>query len=597
MELRPYQREAIDATFAWVQANDGHGLIVIPTGGGKSLIMGTLIKEALENYPAGRALILAHRKELIQQNVRAVATAMPLGRIGVYSAGLKSRDTTSPVIVGGIQSVGRRPYELGPFDLILVDEAHLVPNEDSTLYRKFIDAALQLNPHVRFVGLTATPYRMGTGLLHRGADALFTDITYEANVRDLIEQGYLCRLISRATLVRMSTEGVAIRGGEFLAGALERAVDQEELTAKIVGELQQLCEGRQKILVFCAGVAHAEHVAEALHVAGITSTAVHGSLGAESRMMALEDFKIGRVRALTSVDVLTTGYDEPAIDAIALLRPTKSTGLYVQMVGRGLRRHPAKENTLVLDFAGNVARHGPIDSIEVKDGSTVGSSGAGDAPTKVCPVWECQAILHAAVRVCSECGHQFPEPEKPPILPQASLDPILSDEEAPVIWDDVGHVEYSKHTKASNPDSVTLRVDYYTGTWSRLASEWICLEHAGFAREKAERWWERRDPNGRPAPMSVYEALQLIDAAGGHYLLEPIAIATKKEGKFDRVVDYKFAGDRERSLGDLPRACWSCGAWSEVGKLCLTFNQTPPEDVQQEGCSFWVAESEVEIPF
>jgi DNA repair protein RadD len=114
---------------------------------------------------------------------------MPLGQIGIYSAGLKSRDRTSPIIVAGIQSVAKRAFELGAFDLILIDEAHLVPTEDDTLYRKFIKAAQQANPHVRFVGLTATPYRLGHGLLHRGRGALFTEIAYDASVKELIANG------------------------------------------------------------------------------------------------------------------------------------------------------------------------------------------------------------------------------------------------------------------------------------------------------------------------------------------------------------------------------------------------------------------------
>src|SRR5690348_4283222 len=195
--------------------HDGHPLIVLPTGSGKSLVMGTIVQEALSNAPTARALILAHRKELIAQNVRAVTTVMPLGEVGIYSAGLKSRDTTSPIIIGGIQSIARRPYDLGAFDLIMIDEAHLVPTEDDTLYRKFITAARVQNPHVRFVGLTATPYRLGSGVLHRGRGALFSDIAYEAPVKELIRDGYLCGLISKATLTQLSTAGVATRGGEF----------------------------------------------------------------------------------------------------------------------------------------------------------------------------------------------------------------------------------------------------------------------------------------------------------------------------------------------------------------------------------------------
>jgi superfamily II DNA or RNA helicase len=345
-QLRPYQRACVDALFQWVSAHDGHPLLCVPTGGGKSLIIGTVVAEVRENAPGARALILAHRKELIQQNVRAVASVMPLDQIGIYSAGLKRRDTTSPIIVAGIQSIARKPYDLGAFDVILIDEAHLVPTEDDTLYRKFIDAARLQNPYVRFVGLTATPYRLGHGLLHRGKGALFTDIVYDATVKSLIADGYLCPLISKATLTQLDTAGVATRGGEFVPGALEAAVDKDDTTAAAVAEMCRLFEGRNKWLIFCAGVKHAQHVADALLAAGIPAAAVHGEMPDEDRRRTLDDFKAGAIRAITSMDVLTTGYDEPGIDAIALLRPTKSTGLYVQMVGRGFRLSPGKANCI-----------------------------------------------------------------------------------------------------------------------------------------------------------------------------------------------------------------------------------------------------------
>jgi DNA repair protein RadD len=546
-ELRYYQRACVDALFEWVSTHDGHPLLVVPTGGGKSLIIGTIISEALGNAPGARALVLAHRKELIQQNVRAIASVMPLGQIGIYSAGLKSRDRTSPIIVAGIQSVAKRAFELGAFDLILIDEAHLVPTEDDTLYRKFIKAAQQANPHVRFVGLTATPYRLGHGLLHRGRGALFTEIAYDASVKELIANGFLCRLISKATLTQLDTTGVATRGGEFVAGALEQAVDLEDTNTAAVDEMIKLFADRRKWLIFCAGVKHAEHIAETLRAAGVPAAAVHGEMPDEDRRRALDDFKVGALRAITSMDVLTTGYDEPAIDAIALLRPTKSTGLYVQMVGRGFRLHPSKTNTLVLDFAGNVSRHGPVDAIAIDDkGSSEGGEGA--APTKTCP--SCLSIEHAGVSNCTVCGFEFPKPEKPPIFPTATESPILSDEPKKTTWHEITSVEYNRHEKASDPTAPpTLRVEYYSG-FRCAAMEWVCFEHSGFAREKAESWWRRR--SGDPIPDTIDEALRSVDE-----LITPTRIATQPDGRYTRVIQYELP-ENTSTPGTLPRACWSC---------------------------------------
>lgn len=574
--LRPYQRACVDAAFDWVSRYEGNPLLVVPTGGGKSPIMGAIVAQVLENAPTARVLILAHRKELLQQNMRAVSLVVPFTMVGVYSAGLKTKDTSSPVIVAGIQSVASNPYKLGAFDVVLIDEAHLVPLADDTSYRKVIKALRTQNPHVRFIGLTATPYRLNTGLLHRGKNPLFTDIAYDVPVRDLIEQGYLCPLISKATIRRLDTTGVATRGGEYIAGALERAVDVDEVTDAVVSEMCRLFADRKKWLIFCAGVQHAEHVATALVLAGIDAAPVHGTLDAETRARRLLDFKEGRLRALTSMDVLTTGYDEPAIDAIALLRPTKSAGLYVQMVGRGFRLHPSKVNTLVLDFAGNVEYFGPVDAITVNERKP----GDGQAPTKKCPM--CSEILFAGVRICGACQFEFPEPEKPPLIPEASTRPILSSEPEPIELEAIDSAEYSRHEKVGKIPS--MRVDYFRA-YRIIASEWICFEHTGYARTKAEQWWRLRSPE--PPPATVDEALLMVDE-----LPTPTAIQTQRDGKFLRVVSCALPKAAEPAA--FPRACWSCVHYAEASKCCEKWNAEPPEDVLKVGCEAWAEE---EVPF
>lgn len=577
--LRPYQEEAVEAVFQWVAAFDGNPLVAIPTGGGKSLLMGSIVGRAMNNAPGTRALILAHRKELIQQNVKAVATVLPLSAIGIYSAGLKRKDIDAPIIVAGIQSLARNPYVLEAFDLVLIDEAHLVPPTDDTMYRKTVDALMRLNPHVRLIGLTATPYRMGAGMLHRGKGALFTDIAYEASVSSLVADGYLCRLISKATLAKLDTAGVATRGGEFVPGALERAVDVDELTARVVDETLSLATGRNKILVFCAGVSHAQHVAEAFRAAGCAASTVHGELDAGTRAERLAAFRRGELRALVSVDILTTGYDEPAIDCVVMLRPTKSPGLYVQMAGRGFRLHPSKQDTLVLDFSGNVAQHGPVDRIEIRERKAAGD---GTAPTKTCP--DCQSILYAGTLTCPDCGHEFPPPEKPPLLPTASLLPVLSDEEVEPDWAEVTDVQYCYHQPKDDNKPPSLRVEYYHG-FRRVASEWICVQHTGYARAKAEGWWARRSE--REAPTTVDDALEIADE-----LLRPTAIATVPEGRYTRIVDYRLPEIVPPSA--LPRACWTCDHWRSEGKTCALADATPPADVQATGCDGW---ADVEVPF
>jgi DNA repair protein RadD len=209
------------------------------------------------------------------------------------------------------------------------------------------------------------------------------------------------------------------------------------------------------------------------------------------------------------------------VDLIAMLRPTKSAGLYVQIVGRGCRLAPGKANCLILDFAGNIARHGPIDAIKPKKPGTA----EGDAPVKACP--NCHSLVHAAVRQCPDCGHIFPPP-KPQLEAEASHLDILSTERAE--WVPVTRVSYARHDKPGKPPS--LRVDYWSGLVAH--SEWVCLEHEGYARQKAASWWARRAP-GLPLPRRVEEALACADR-----LRCPAEIAVRPSGRFTEIVGARF---------------------------------------------------------
>ena len=200
--------------------------------------------------------------------------------------------------------------------------------------------------------------------------------------------------------------------------------------------------------------------------------------------------------------MLTTGFDAPNIDCVVLLRPTMSPGLYYQMVGRGFRLHPGKENCLVLDFGGNVVRHGPVDQIKVKERSL---GGKGEAPAKECP--ECHSVIAAAYATCPDCGYEFPPPERPTHDATATQASILSGQVTNTSYA-VSDVYYSVHTKrgAGEDAPKTMRVDYKVG-WHEYKSEWVCFEHSGYARQKAIAWWQRRSPD--PVPPTVERAVEL----------------------------------------------------------------------------------------
>ena len=552
--LRPYQRDAVDAVYEHLRTRDDNPCVVIPTGGGKTPVMATICRDAVQRWD-GRVLILAHVKELLEQAVDKLHTMAPdlWNRIGVYSAGLKSRDTEQPIIVAGIQSVYKRACELGPFDLIIVDEAHLIPPSGEGMYQQFLSEAKVVNPHMRVVGLTATPFRMSTGTICSPKNILNT-VCYEVGVRELIVQGYLCPLKSKAGRRKADTSSLHIRGGEFIAGEVEALMDDEALVRSACHEIVEQTAERRSVLIFAAGVRHAEHVQRVLGGMGCECGFVCGDTLPYERAEVLRRFKDGDLKYLANVNVLTTGFDAPNIDCVVMLRPTNSPGLMYQMVGRGFRLHPDKTDCLVLDFGGNILRHGPVDDLRIKQPST----GEGDAPAKECP--ECQAVIHAAYAACPECGHEFPPPQRERHDERASTAGILSGEVTETVCE-VMDISYSVHVKRDAPEGHprTLRVDYQVG-WNQWQSEWVCPEHTGYARGKFEAWWRAR--SNEPFPSTAEEAVAICEAGG---VAEPKAITVRSVAgeRYDRIIDHdlgspppRLDGSDERDDGNLPEYEW-----------------------------------------
>jgi DNA repair protein RadD len=522
LTLRPYQQAAIASIYGYFQNNKGNPLVIIPTAGGKSLVMASFIKGVLKAWPDQRILIVTHVRELIAQNHAEMIGLWPDAPAGIYSAGLGKREAQARVLFAGIQSIHRRAREIGHTDLVLIDEAHLIPGNSSTMYRRFLDALSEINPALKVIGLTATPFRTDSGMLHEGKSALFTDIAFEAPVRELIDQGYLSPLVSKQPTTQLDVSKVGTRAGDFIARDLAAAVDQEAITRAAVAEIIDYGKDRKSWLAFCSGVDHARHVAEEFQRRGITCRTIFGDTPKDERDAIIAAFKRGEIRALASMGVLTTGFNAPGVDLIALLRPTKSAGLYVQMVGRGTRLAPNKENCLVLDFAGNVRRHGPIDLVRPK---RPGEAGGGDAPTKVCPM--CDSIVALSSTECPDCGYEFPAREVK-IAPTAAALPVLSPKSPQ--WLPVHGVSYSRHDKLGGRPS--LKATYSCGLKSY--SEWVCIEHQGYARQKAADWWRKRAPDV-PIPLSVDEAI-----AQASRLTRPSDISVRPSGRYFEISGYRF---------------------------------------------------------
>ena len=557
LTLRPYQQAAITSIYGYFQKNAGNPLVVIPTAGGKSLVMASFIEGVLKAWPDQRILVVTHVRELIAQNHAEMIGLWPEAPAGIYSAGLGKREANARILFAGIQSIHTRAAEIGHTDLVLIDEAHLIPGKSNTMYRRFLDALSAINPALKVIGLTATPFRLDSGMLHEGKNALFTGIAYEAPVRDLIDQGYLSPLISKQAATRLDVSKVGTRAGDFIARDLAAAVDQDAITRAAVAEIIDHGRDRKSWLAFCSGVDHARHVAEEFSRRGITCRTIFGDTPKDERDAIIAAFKRGEIRALASMGVLTTGFNAPAVDLIALLRPTQSAGLYVQMVGRGTRLSPGKENCLVLDFAGNVRRHGPIDLVRPR---RPGDGNGGEAPTRVCP--ECESIIALSAMECPDCGHVFPAREVK-IAPTEAALPVLSSK-APQ-WVKVGGVSYSRHDKRGGRPS--LKVSYSCGLTTYR--EWVCFEHHGYARRKAEEWWRKRAP-GIPVPRSVNEAL-----AQSRHLERPSDISVRPSGRYFEITGYRFAPCTNSKPASAPSATGNLAGLA--GSIRSSASRTPGE--------------------
>ena len=474
MKLRDYQQRSIDLLYEWLRNNQGNPCLVLPTGSGKSHIVAELCKDALTQWPETRVLMLTHVKELIQQNAEKMREHWAGAPMGIYSAGLRQKNLSEPITFAGIQSIRNRADEIGHVDLIIVDECHLISHKEEGGYRELIKKLFDLNPDLRVLGLTATPFRLGHGYIDEDG-ALFDDRIEPVTIEELIHKGYLSTLRSKKTEAKLNVDGVHKRGGEYIESELQAAVDNDDINGQVVDEVISRGQNYKHWLFFCTGVAHAEHIAEDLNDMNITAACVTGKTPAAERASIIKRFKSGEIKALTNANVLTTGFDFPNIDLIAMLRPTMSPSLYMQMAGRGLRPKGHTDHCLVLDFAGNVEAHGPITRVRPPHKSGSG----GEAPVKVCDA--CHEIVHISVMICPECGYNFPESENK--IPMQLRDDCImgSDTELTMKVDSWDWCEYT--SRAGNN---MLRATYYGPSLSdKPISEYFCVLHSGYAGQKA----------------------------------------------------------------------------------------------------------------
>lgn len=384
---RWYQSESVDEIIGALQtAANVNPLAAIVTGGGKALINAMITERIAQIWPNARVMSLAPSMELVKQNVdEAVGFLAPalVAKVGVYCAGLNMKDRLSHITIGSPQSVARQVKRFGKIDFVIIDEAHTFNIEMKTA-KSIVDGLRAANPGVRFIGLTATPFVMKglkvVPLTQCGLfDAQVYDLTTGRNFNRLIREGYIAPVVAPSLrFPQVDVTDVKTKGGDY--DEAELAKRAMAVTRECVQVALENAQDRKHFMHFAVNIEHARMIHEALKEAGESSVIIHGELEKDERVSGIEEYLSKQHRHIVSVAMLTTGFNAKFVDCIVCYRPTRSLVLWRQIVGRGLRPYPGKENVLVLDAGGNFARHGAINA----------EIGTGDSRAGL---WECTDVV------------------------------------------------------------------------------------------------------------------------------------------------------------------------------------------------------------
>ena len=528
MQLRPYQLDAVSGAAQALRKGAKSALVVLPTGSGKSVVIAEIVRRALAKRRGARILVVTHVKELLEQNCKELRGLAPEVQTAYYCAGLNEK-RIGQVTFASIQSIYAQTDLLELIDLVLIDEAHLVPATSTTMYRQLLDAI-----DAPMIGLTATPFRVDSGHLSQGEDAIFEQTAHEVSMADLVEQGYLAPLTAQqgddVNLISCN-----VNKQDYVTADLERVYDVDDMVGRHANTIVAKFAERKSWLIFCVSIQHAEDMASALVALGVSAAAISSHDSTEDRDAKIEAFKSGRLRALVNVKILTTGFNHPPLDAIAVVRPTISASLYVQMLGRGSRLAEGKDNCLVLDFGGNVRRFGFVDMVNVKS-SRKAREVAKDKQeplTRACP--ECDAFVSINKRHCPECGAVLIETDPNANLRKAAHKGAIMSTDAEPTAHAVAYYRFDEYTTRRGKDMI--KVLYYGEEDYLIAEEYLDVcGHSAYGRHKAEQWWRlwARGVN-LECPISVDDFMVALGM-----LRRPTAIQVVANGKYDNITGYIF---------------------------------------------------------
>lgn len=500
MDLRPYQVECLNKVWNDIQTKL-NVMVQGPTAFGKTIAFAKICQRFIREMPQGRILILVDREILVTQSRDKLLRVAPELKddIGICCSSVQNKkELEHKITIASRQTLINQLNYFQPVNIIILDEAHLarIPQEDDTekdydQFQTIITKLKEYNPKTRLIGFSATPYRLSQGYIYsdkntKGCLPYFPELNYSIAISELMAQGFLSPLAAKTIIsdqAKNEINSCKITAGEYNLSMLADIMSSGIHVNSAVEAWREHASDRKKTLCFCTTIEHCEIVAKAFKDAGIPAIAIHSKLEDDDLTEAMNSLEEGHYKIFCSVAKLTTGLDVPDIDCILALRPTKSTSLWIQIIGRGLRIAPGKTDCLCLDLSGCFNEHGTnLDKPRVFYKLTKKNDSEKKEPeAKQCP--SCSAILHPACRICPDCEYVF--------VFQTTIDqqPELRDV---VIGPDIRKFQVTNmtavlnHSKKSDKDNIWVKLhfeDPEADFRSRFksVSMWLCFPNDGYS--------------------------------------------------------------------------------------------------------------------
>lgn len=529
--LYDFQLECIESLWEELTLNNT-ALAVLPTGAGKTATILGFCEKAFSFSPEIRGVFIVNRVKLAMQTFKVAQFDLGAKNVGLCCSTLGRRDTKGRLTVATIDTISRIDFKKVNF--IILDEVHNVLDSGGSRYSKFLNKCREQNPNIKIVGITATPFR-SQGLIY-GEGELFTKIAFQKTLSWAIENGRLVKPLLYSTKEQFDTKGLKLIAGDYSMGELDELATDEKINLQVSDALPKL-EGRKKIVWTCVNIRHAEALARIIRERGESVVCVHSDLdnGAQDRDIAA--FREGTVRHLSFVSIFSEGYDQPSVDAVVFMRPTRSPVKYVQIVGRSLRVFPGKENALVLDYGRVVEECGPIDDPVIrKKGERRDADIDQGKMMKSCP--KCLYYHSVFEASCPMCAYEYPLREESDPVKNLSL---IANREGSLMrgdikarWVNVSACKAAWHKSKSGRDCV--RVTYYPeDILTDSYSDYLILDDSPFLKMKLKQKTKAFKISEEHKEVATLLASIKMAISSGNFAKR---ILVKKVGKFSEIESY-----------------------------------------------------------